>query len=40
MTFAVPLFKVIHYLGFGLKIKNKKILKALRKQKTAFITIV
>ena len=39
MTFAVPLFKVIHYLGFGLKIKNKKILKALRKQKTAFITI-
>lgn len=39
MLWATPLFKVIHYLGFGLKVKNKKILKSLRKQKCAFITI-
>lgn len=39
MLWATPLFKVIHYFMYGVKIKNKHILKSLRKQKCAFITI-
>ena len=39
MFFGVGIFKLIHFFHFNLKVKNKKILKNLRKQKTAFITI-
>lgn len=39
MFFGVGIFKIIHFFHFNLKVKNKKILKNLRKQKTAFITI-
>lgn len=39
MTFGTGLFKLIHYFSYNLKVKNKKILKNLRKQKTAFVTI-
>lgn len=36
---AIYLFKLIHKIFFGLKVKNKKIVKQLLKQKIAFITI-
>lgn len=39
MYFAYGIFKIVHCIGFGFKIKNRKIVKQLRKQKTAFITI-
>lgn len=39
ICFAICIFKPIHYFAYNLKIKNKKTLKKLRKEKCAFITI-
>lgn len=39
VTFAVAVMSVINFFWFDLKVKNKKTLRALRKQKKAFITI-
>lgn len=39
VTMVYPLFSAVHYLMYGVKVKDKKIVKNLRRQKTAFVSI-